>query len=85
MKLILILALSMTTSAASLYCDDGITGDGGCEANGLQTFCCINYGNRPQDPFNTVRQATTNSRDASGNPDCGPSGSGGIVKCAPKA
>ncbi|CAG8975569.1 hypothetical protein HYALB_00005637 [Hymenoscyphus albidus] len=81
MKLILILALSMTALAAEWYCDNGITGDGGCEADGLKTYCCY-FGDKPKDPFNTDRPVTTTSKDPFGNVNCGPPG--GVVKCAPK-
>ncbi|CAG8950747.1 hypothetical protein HYFRA_00002959 [Hymenoscyphus fraxineus] len=80
MRFILILALSMTATAAEQWwCNDGSRGNGGCEANGLKTYCCALREN-PVDDFQTVRAVTvTTNGGPTNSPFCGV----GTLKCAP--
>ncbi|CAG8955634.1 hypothetical protein HYFRA_00009588 [Hymenoscyphus fraxineus] len=86
MKFIIILAFSAMAAAQALKepfnmdCNGGTEGDGGCEANGLATYCCVF---KPQVGFDTKRPTTVTSRNRGGSDKCGPNNIG-TIRCAPK-
>ncbi|KAK2764118.1 hypothetical protein CKAH01_15857 [Colletotrichum kahawae] len=81
MRLITLL-FAATTNAFLLNCNDGTAGDGGCEANGLHTYCCNESFETPV--YINVRDVTTLSKNAQGSSACKPTGTNtvGRVYCA---
>ncbi|CAG8970850.1 hypothetical protein HYALB_00000829 [Hymenoscyphus albidus] len=71
--------------AGMLWCDSGTEGNGGCEANGLSTFCCRGEFEAPG--YVIQRNTTVFSRNKSSSPFCtAPGGKvidGGQIVCAP--
>ncbi|KAG5953199.1 hypothetical protein E4U58_000515 [Claviceps cyperi] len=63
------------------FCDHGTSGNGGCEANGKNTYCCDYQQNLPA--FSIMRVTTAVSVNSEGYSDC-TSGNGqhGMVYCA---
>ncbi|KAG6104977.1 hypothetical protein E4U13_008107 [Claviceps humidiphila] len=58
------------------WCNHGTQGNGGCEANGLHTYCCSDV----QTPyFEVFRMTTVISRDEAGNFNCE---NGGAIRCS---
>ncbi|CAG8980495.1 hypothetical protein HYALB_00013096 [Hymenoscyphus albidus] len=70
------------TLRTKLFCNNGTEGDGGCEANGLATFCCI--GNQASGAFNTMRLTTVKTKNKAGEALCqeAPNGIQGVRFCA---
>ncbi|KXH56618.1 hypothetical protein CNYM01_10721 [Colletotrichum nymphaeae SA-01] len=81
MRLIALL-FAATANAFLLNCDGGTAGDGGCEANGLHTYCCNESFETPV--YVHVRDVTVLSKNPQGNSDCKPTGTNtaGRVFCA---
>ncbi|KAK1497122.1 uncharacterized protein CCOS01_11127 [Colletotrichum costaricense] len=81
MRLITLL-FAATANAFLLNCNGGTAGDGGCEANGLHTYCCNESFETPI--YVNVRDVTVLSKNPQGNSDCRPTGTNtvGRVYCA---
>ncbi|CAG8977758.1 hypothetical protein HYALB_00010979 [Hymenoscyphus albidus] len=90
MKLTSVIVLSIATSVMAQllpkgrFCNDGTEGNGGCEAEGLATYCCA--GIDKIGPFQTFRETTVPSRNKANSVSCEPAGSKliGEIRCAPK-
>ncbi|KAG6069021.1 hypothetical protein E4U32_006072 [Claviceps aff. humidiphila group G2b] len=59
------------------WCNSGTAGDGGCERQGLHTYCCDYQQTRP--PFEILRTVTVTSRGPDGFTGCE---NDGLVYCA---
>ncbi|KAG6056104.1 hypothetical protein E4U17_002488 [Claviceps sp. LM77 group G4] len=72
-------APARTTDGPDLYrrwCNHGTGGNGGCEANGLRTYCCSTV----QTPyFEVFRMVTVVSRNKEGDIQCE---NGGMIWCS---
>ncbi|CAG8960348.1 hypothetical protein HYFRA_00012422 [Hymenoscyphus fraxineus] len=96
MRVNFILALSIASAVTALpqdsvpmqmseqFCNSGVDGDGGCEANGLITACCIQLS--PSGEFKNKRLPTVSTKNSKGEILCGkaPDGSQGVRYCVPK-
>ncbi|KAK2729497.1 hypothetical protein CKAH01_10180 [Colletotrichum kahawae] len=68
MRLITLLFAAATATARLLECNDGTAGDGGCEANGLHTYCC---NESFETPINTrTRDVIVVSKNPQGSFNC---------------
>ncbi|KAG5955272.1 hypothetical protein E4U58_007160 [Claviceps cyperi] len=61
---------------SELWCNHGTGGNGGCEANGLHTYCC-NYDQT--DFFDVLRHVTVASQDGNKRTGCD---NNGIIFCS---
>ncbi|KAG5932741.1 hypothetical protein E4U60_005021 [Claviceps pazoutovae] len=63
------------------FCDHGTAGDGGCEKNGKNTYCCQYQAELPA--FSIMRQTTALSATPDGDSNC-KTGNGqiGMIYCA---
>ncbi|KAG6055792.1 hypothetical protein E4U17_002730 [Claviceps sp. LM77 group G4] len=59
------------------WCNSGTAGDGGCERQGLHTYCCDYQQTHP--PFEILRTVTVTSRGPDGFTGCE---NDGLVYCA---
>ncbi|KAG5951801.1 hypothetical protein E4U58_001060 [Claviceps cyperi] len=61
---------------ATHWCNHGTGGNGGCEANGLHTYCCAL---RKTNFFEVPRQVTVVSQNGEGSSNCA---NGGTIYCS---
>ncbi|CAG8978591.1 hypothetical protein HYALB_00011741 [Hymenoscyphus albidus] len=78
----LITTLAAWASASKQYCNTGTDGDGSCEKQGWNTFCCMNNPNEPD--FQITRTVLDTSNAPNGFDNCGPGNNGKVSCCDPK-
>ncbi|CAG8976757.1 hypothetical protein HYALB_00010481 [Hymenoscyphus albidus] len=74
-----IFVATVMAQAQEPYCDYGTEGDGGCEANGQATYCCI-PDESDRDAYPIKRKISVLSANMSGSSQC--TAPGGKVKDA---
>ncbi|KAG5967020.1 hypothetical protein E4U58_002325 [Claviceps cyperi] len=68
-------ATNTPSPIATRWCNSGTAGNGGCEVNGLHTYCCAL---RKTNFFEVPRQVTVVSQNGAGSSDCA---NGGTIYC----
>ncbi|CAG8961331.1 hypothetical protein HYFRA_00013792 [Hymenoscyphus fraxineus] len=81
-----IFAATVMAQAQEPFCDNGTEGDGGCEANGQHTYCCI-QDESDRGAYHTRRKISVLSANKAGSSQCtAPNAKvqgGGKIACAP--